>query len=173
MLMNSVYKRVEFIANIAIIVVALSIGAVIVKRYLLPDSQPIQLEAESGVKTGTKLSLPAVDWEKNGQTLLLVLAKGCHFCSESATFYQRLAQQRSEKQNVRLVAVLPQEVAESQKYLSELGVNVDEIKQALPSALGVRGTPTLILVNRAGMVSDSWVGKLPLDKESEVLNKLR
>jgi thioredoxin-related protein len=171
--MNPIYKRIELIANIAIIVVALLIGVFTVKRYLLPTSQPIQPEVESGVKTGVKLTLPAVDWEKNRQTLLLVLSKGCRFCTESAAFYQQLARQRGDRQNVRLVAVLPQEISEGQKYLSELGVTVDEIRQALPSALGARGTPTLILVNSAGLVTDSWVGKLPSDKESEVLNRLQ
>jgi hypothetical protein len=42
---------------------------------------------------------------------------------------------------------------------------------ASPVALGVTGTPTLIMLNR-GTVSDVWVGTLPPEREAEVLSKL-
>jgi hypothetical protein len=37
----------------------------------------------------------------------------------------------------------------------------------------VNGTPTLIEANSEGVVVDSWRGKLPSDKEAEVLNRLK
>jgi len=114
-----------------------------------------------------------VDWSKNSQTLLLALSQNCHFCSESAPFYQRLAEERAQRGNTRLIAVLPQTVGEAQKYLSDLGISVDEVRQAPLSSLGVVGTPTLVLVNRDGIATNVWRGKLPSDIESQVLAKLR
>ena len=73
---------------------------------------------------------------------------------------------------LRLVAILPQEVSEGQKYLSEHGVLVDEVKQSPLNAVGVGGTPTLILTNNEGVVTDAWLGKLSTNKEAEVLGKL-
>ena len=70
-----------------------------------------------------------------------------------------------------LVAVLPQSVGESQKYLNDLGVSVDDIKQAGLDAVQVRGTPTLIMADRTGTVVESWAGKLPAEAEGEVLNR--
>lgn len=167
-------KKTELLANIAIIVVALLLGGVLVKRYLLnsgdaSDSQNSVLR----IPAGSKVSLPEIDWAKSDRTLLLVLSKGCHFCSESAPFYQRLVRDTSGRGDVRLVAVLPQDVNEGRKYLNELGVPIDEIKQSTLESLSVGGTPTLILVDNKGAVTDSWVGKLLPDKESEVLDRLQ
>jgi hypothetical protein len=38
--------------------------------------------------------------------------------------------------------------------------------------LGVRGTPTLILVDGSGTVADVWVGALPSNQENEVISRL-
>jgi thioredoxin-related protein len=171
---DSILKKTELLANIAIIVVAILLGGVLVTRYLLTSDQAFDdRNSVSRIAAGTKVSLPEIDWAKNNQTLLLVLSKGCHFCSESAPFYQRLVRDLEGRDSVRLVAVLPQDVSEGRKYLDELGVSVNEIKQSNLESLGVSGTPTLIMVNNEGVVTDSWVGKLPSDKESEVLGRLQ
>jgi thioredoxin-related protein len=118
---------------------------------------------------GKELPLSGVDWSKNERTLILALSSTCRFCTMSAPFYQRLA---SERKNVRLIAVLPQPEAESQKYLSDLGVSVDEVRRVSMRSLGVRGTPTLILVDGAGVVTGEWRGKLAENQEHEVLSRL-
>ncbi len=167
--MNNPTKRLEQLANVAIIVVALLLGGVLVKRYLLPQAESPQAQAR--LQPGTKLSVPGIEWDKNERTLLLVLSTTCHFCTESSPFYQRLAQEKAKKGGVGLVAVLPQSVDESQKYLNDLGVSVDDIKQVGLDAVQVRGTPTLIMADRTGTVVESWVGKLPSEAEVEVLNR--
>ena len=75
--------------------------------------------------------------------------------------------------NIRLIAVFPQPVPEGQKYLSDLGVTVDEVRQERLDAIGIMATPTLILANADGAVSESWIGKLPSEKESDLLAKLK
>lgn len=170
--MSDLHKRIELLANVAIIVVAVLLGGVLVRRYLLPASPQPDMAERVQIKPGTKLSLPDVDWGRSERTLLMVLSTNCHFCTESAPFYQRLAQEKARHGSVSLVAILPQGGDEAQKYLSELGVPVDEIRQATLKDIPVRGTPTLILVDRTGGVVDSWVGKLPAEKEAEVLNRL-
>jgi len=164
-----VYKKIEVFANVAIILVALLIGGVFVKKYFLDNRSQPSLK----IAAGTKVSLEDVDWAKNGQTLLLVLQKGCHFCAESAPFYQGLTREMEDSKSTKLIAVLPQEVNVSQQYLADLKVAINDVKQINPNFLGVSGTPTLILVNNAGEVIDSWTGKLSPDKEMEVLKKLK
>jgi len=170
---DNILKKTELLANIAIIIVAILLGGVLVKRYLLTSDEAFDdRNSVSRIAAGTKVSLPEIDWAKSDRTLLLVLSKGCHFCSESAPFYQRLVLD-TDGRGVQLVAVLPQDVNEGRQYLNELGVAINEIRQSPLDSLGVGGTPTLILVNREGVVTDSWVGKLPPDKESEVLDRLQ
>jgi len=167
--MLHLYKKIELVANVAIIIVALLIGGVFIKRSLL-DNRP---QPPLKITAGTKVPLQDVDWARNGQTLLLVLQKGCHFCAESAPFYQGLTREMESSRSTKLIAVLPQEVNESQQYLADLKVPISEVKKINPDFLGVSGTSTLILVNHAGEVIDSWTGKLTPDKEIEVLKKLK
>ena len=165
------YRKLEVTANVAIIVVAILLGVVLVRQFILPGQHPQPSPAE--ITTGQKVALPEVDWGRNQRTLLLVLATNCHFCSESAPFYQRLAQTVGGRSDLHLIAVLPQGVSEGQQYLSRLGVPISDIRQAEPSAFGVRGTPTLLLVDGAGTVTQMWVGKLRPEQEAEVLERLQ
>jgi hypothetical protein len=165
--MNSIYKKVELIANVAIIAVAIVVGVVLVKSFFFArKSQSI-----SNIAVGTKVALPGIQWATNGKTVVLALQEGCRFCAESGPFYQRLTQQAAAK-GVKIVAVLPQPPAEGRQYLNSLGVPITDIRQASLSSLNVVGTPTLILVNDKGEVTAVWTGKLPTDKESEVLAKI-
>jgi hypothetical protein len=173
--MNKLFKRTEMVANIAIIVVAVLLGVVLVRNYLLPqpEPQPAMPPTVAAIAPGTKLSIPGVDWKANGRTMVLALSTGCRYCTESGPFYQRLAQERAKAQNLRVVAMFPEPVEQSKKYLSDLGVSVDEVQQGRLDSIGVRGTPTLILVDGDGAVVESWRGKLPGNKESEVLARLK
>lgn len=170
---NGIFKKTELLANIAIIVVALLLGVVLVKRYLLPGNQAAPTRnVDPRIPAGTKATLAGVDWAKNGQTLLLVLSRDCHFCTESAPFYQRLTRETAGRADVHLIALFPQEVEEGKKYLDNLGVSINEIRQAAPGSTGASGTPTLILVDANGVVKNSWVGKLSAPEESEILTQL-
>jgi thioredoxin-related protein len=166
---SRLYKKIELFANVAIILVAVLIVVLVVKKYISPVPQ----EAITGIPVGNKISMLDVNWAKNGRTLLLVLQKDCHFCTESAPFYQRLVHKTAEQSNVQLIATLPNTVDESKHYLSYLGVSINEVRQAPLSSIGVEGTPTLILVDGAGKVEASWVGRLPPNKEAEVLDRLQ
>lgn len=170
---KSLYKKTEAVANVAIIVVALLLGVVLVKRFLLPgDAADAARRADPRVAAGTKVALPGEDWAGNGRTLLLVLSSDCRFCTESAPFYQRLARDTAGRTGLRLVAVLPQEVGAGREYLQRLGVPIGEVRQAAPSVVGAQVTPTLILIDGGGVVTHSWVGKLAVAEESEVLERL-
>src|SRR4051794_5736116 len=101
--MSAIYKKIELLSNIAIIVVAIIVSVVLVQRFFFAGT----VQKPKQIAVGSKISLPGVDWDKNGKTLVLALQKGCHFCSESAPFYQRLAQASAVK-GIQLIAVLPQ-----------------------------------------------------------------
>ncbi|MDX6692656.1 MAG: Redoxin [Blastocatellia bacterium] len=170
---NGIFRKAELLANVAIIAVALLLGVVLVKRYVLNGNETAPARnLDPRIPAGTKSALDGVDWAKNGQTLLLVLSRDCHFCTESAPFYQRLTREMAGRGDLHLIALFPQEVAEGQKYLANLGINISEVKQAAPGSAGASGTPTLILVDAQGVVKQSWVGKLSATEESEVLTQL-
>ncbi|MGH9449170.1 MAG: peroxiredoxin family protein [Terriglobia bacterium] len=160
----------ETAASAATIFVAALLSAVLIKAYLIPTPAQARLavpvpDVTAGVSL--KTSLAGVDWRRNGRTLVLAVSTQCHFCTDSAPFFRTLVA-RSGK-GVKTVAVLPQSVAEAQRYLSREDVSVNQIKQVVLTSIGVRGTPTVLLVNRFGVVTNVWVGELQPSGQRQVL----
>lgn len=164
---NSI-RKLETLANVAIIVVAILLSFVIAKKYLFSQNEDKQ---KPSISIGMKLELPEIDWKQSPKTLLFVLQKECRYCSESASFYKKIVANKSNANN-RLIAILPSNLDESSQYLETLGLKVDEIKQQQLSKINISGTPTLILVNNSGEITDFWIGKLNQEKEIEVLSKI-
>lgn len=171
--MNNIKGKIEVLANLSIIAVATLLCVVLVKSYLAPAPVPTSAgapaEISRGIKPGDAVALSGIDWQKNGQTLLLALSTTCHFCTQSGPFYQRLVKDHGD---VRIVALVPQPAEEGQAYLKRLQVEVDDVRQTQLGDLGVGGTPTLILVDGKGVASEVWVGALSPDKEEEIVGRL-
>lgn len=168
-------KTLETLANAAIVVVALLATVVLVRQLSTPNAgraaaaEVPAAAAPRGPVTGSPISVPGVTWGGREQTLVLVLSTTCRFCTNSAPFYHRLVRESQRTGKTRLVAVLPQATPDATRYLNDLGVAISEIVQAPLATLGARGTPTLILVDGAGVVKHTWAGQLPPQRESEVL----
>ena len=164
-------SKLQTVANISTIVVSVLLSVVLIKVFLLPQPRPPVGVAAVLVGLNMKQSLPGVDWAQNKRTLVLVLSTQCHYCTDSAPFFQRI--QKGAAKNLKMVAVLPQAVDDSRKYLEGEGVHVDDIKQTQLSTIGVTGTPTLLLVDGSGKVADAWQGKLQPEQEAAVLAVLK
>jgi thioredoxin-related protein len=67
-----------------------------------------------------------------------------------------------------MVAVFPQDIEKSKEYLASAGIAVDDIKQARLIELGVKGTPTLVLVDKHGIATGGWVGTLSASQQAEI-----
>jgi len=178
-----VIKKVEVLANIAVVITSTVLCSVLVKNYFFsPTKQEAPVEAvqskspsssasrTASSQAGTKISLPGIDWSKGTRTVVLALSTTCHFCSESAPFYQKLQQQKPN--DVRVIAVLPQPLEDSRNYLSKLGVSVSDVVQSSLASVGVSGTPTLLLVDNEGSVTGSWVGKLSDSEAARVIEQI-
>jgi len=167
--MSKVKQKIELTANVLIIVVAVLLIGILAQKYFFSSSSNIPPPKTPAI--GNKISLADVDWSKSNQNVLLVLRKGCRYCSESAEFYKNLIQQTQGK-NVNIIAVLPQNKVEAEEYLKSLGIAGIEIRQSQLDALEVGGTPTIIIVNDNGEIANFWLGKLLPEKEVEVVNQL-
>lgn len=170
--MNKAFHKIELAAHISIIVIAILLVGDTAHKYFFAaptaaTNQPPRLEP----KIGSVMNAPDVNWSQQPKTLILALQAGCHFCNSSAPFYKRIIESVKDK-NIKLVAVFPTPVEESAAHLQKLRLDGMEVKQSSLKSLQVSGTPTLILTNDKGEVTNYWVGKLPPDKETEVINKL-
>jgi len=138
--------RLEKATNVAIIMACVALVGNLAWNYYrgtrpLPPPPP-------EIAKGTEIKLPGASPATPQPTLALALSKNCHFCQESVGFYQKLtAFKNSSPQGLRMVAVLPQSKEEAAGYLKEHGIGADEVISMEVTKLGVRGTPTLLLLD--------------------------
>jgi hypothetical protein len=131
--------KVEVVANVVVILLAVVIGSVFLKdRLATPGPQPNE------VKAGDRLiGLDGWDWGAHDRTLLLVLRKGCHFCEDSAPFYQRLvAKQQHDISNTAIVAAFPDTAEAAKEVVQSERLGVQVLAGVPLGGLRVSGTPT-------------------------------
>ena len=157
------------ILNIAVLLVALVLSALLVRKFFL---QPTQ-NPEYMVATNATLVIDGINWADSERTVLVALAKECKYCSESAEFYRRLAAGLASRNNTRLMAVFPEKELEAEAYLKQLEVPIRELRYVSLPSLGIRSVPTLAILNRHGVVTDMWIGKLSPIEEKALMSKLR
>jgi hypothetical protein len=64
---NQTERRIEVLANIAIIIVAMVLVSVLIKKFVLADTA----NSSAHVNVGSKINLPDVDWTKRTKHLVL------------------------------------------------------------------------------------------------------
>lgn len=161
---SSLRRFVEIAANIAIVVVAV----VIVVNFVWPRVRPKQDIITPSI--GSTVSLSGVNWKENRTTLLMVLQKGCRYCEESVPFYRKLYDQRTGTQP-RILAVIPGEHGDTDRYLCDQGVLTDGIINVSLDDVKVSATPTLLLVDQSGHLKSVWIGKLDENRQKEVMQR--
>lgn len=167
----------EVAANLATVVAAVILSVVLLKVFVFPRPATLASSTTGSdvgqVQKGMNLksALPGVDWAKNRRTLVMAISTQCHFCTESMPFFQRVT--TDSGYHIKTLALLPQTKAEGEAYLSKGGVRVDDVRQVTLNSVGVRGTPTLLLVDGAGTVTNTWYGKLSSDQEGTLLAELK
>jgi hypothetical protein len=159
-------SKIELVANVILIAFAVVVGSVFLKDRLSPAAPEASV-----VKVGDKLkNLAGWDWGAHDQTLVLGLRKGCHFCEDSAPFYQRLiAQQPQAGSKFPIVAVFPDTGDTVKEVLQSQGLGVRALAGVPLETLKISGTPTLLLVDRSGTVLNAWIGVLSPRQELEVM----
>ncbi|CAN5394339.1 hypothetical protein BH10ACI3_BH10ACI3_11180 [soil metagenome] len=183
----SIFRKVQFLANIAIIIIAILFILVAVKQLVPPSAEstnnltPKNVSAYSSSKStasgptpptiGHALPLQNINWKENKKTLVFYISATCHFCKDSIPFYQRLIKENS-KLGLSFIAILPQELDEAKKYLKSENIDISQVYKASFASIGVTGTPTLLLVDENGIISEFWRGRLSPEKEAEVLSKI-
>ena len=166
----STFRRgLEIALNCAVLIASLALILGVVYGYVVSSRSPQSSLAV--LPKGAKLKISGVEWSDSQRTIVLALSTHCHFCTASGDFYKRL-QEVARARGVPIVAVLPQPTDEARSYLENLGVPIAVVKQAPLVSLSVSATPTLMMVNSEGVVTESWTGQLSPKFEKEVISKL-
>lgn len=168
-------RKLEMLANVAIIVVAVLFSATIIKdRYLRNTPQAIGPSALTvSALQGTHLNVSGVKWDQAEKTVVLALSTQCHFCQESLPFYRDLTASKAVTSNrVAVVAIFPQQLPEAQAFINAGKIQPSTVLSMPLQTIGTSSTPTLLLVNHSGIVERLWVGVLSSSQRNDLLSEL-
>lgn len=166
-LRQNLWRMLERLLNIISVGLIAYICVTVGRAHLRPKPSATDI---SNIPLGQKVPLDGVHWE-TGKTLVFALSTGCHFCTASAPFYQRLLKTQGAGK-WHAIAVLPQSVESARAYMSERGYNIPQVVQLDLSRLGITATPTLLLVDSTGTLEQEWVGQLGPTDENDVAEHL-
>lgn len=156
--------------SLAVLAVCILILAQAARSYNAPpppSPEPSQA-APARLAAGDRLGpIAGLDLTASPKTLVMAIQSSCHFCSESMAFYRELSKQKNH--GIRLAVVAPDDSATARQYVGSHGFTPDVIASSDLPAIHVGGTPTLLLVNTAGVIERVWIGKLSAAREKEVL----
>jgi F plasmid transfer operon protein len=125
---------------------------------------------EPAYRAGAAIDTPKEWYQGAPYTLLLFARASCSACQTAQPFFKRLVNDLGA--TIRVVLVTSAGEADEDAYYARgLGLEANAIRTALPG-LGVRVTPTLVLVDRQGTILDAWEGVGPIEKQSEIAQSL-
>ena len=162
-------KKLTMAANVAIVLVAILVGITFVRNWRQSEN-PTAKGINPKVLVGKQFPI-AQSWGGYRRTVVLVLSVGCHYCSASAPFYQRLTAYAASHQ-ANVVALVPQSKEEGTQYIQQLKLKIPVVGQVDFQQIDVNGTPTLFLVDGKGLVQDVWQGQLEDNRENKVFSSL-
>ncbi len=118
-------------------------------------------------------SIPGLDYGQSSRTLLIAMNTRCQFCTESIPFYNRLAEAALKTwTDTQIVAVFVNPQEEVRRYARDSSLKVNALPSVELTKLGISATPSIILIDQAGRVMDSWVGRLSNEREMKVFSAL-
>jgi hypothetical protein len=164
-------RRSTVAAKVTIVLALLALFGLIAHGYIRRMARAG--ETRFAVKGALMPSIAGVDFEAKEKTLILALDVNCGVCEKSLPFYERLLKnERRGGYRSQIVAVFPNREAEVVDYVRYNRLRVKAIPEFEFPAIGVGGTPTLLLVNADGRLLDSWAGRLSAEGEEEVLRAI-
>jgi hypothetical protein len=165
-------NKLDIAANWAIIITAVFLTTALFRHNFRLTSSATT-EGETQIHEGAQLpALAGWEWRNHSQTILLALRTDCQFCRRNIAFYKQLLANKSINSN-NVIALFPQTRAVVLAYLQENGIsNLSSLPAVDLSALQVRGTPTVALINSSGRVERVWVGELTRAAQPGVLRSL-
>lgn len=154
---SNVKANIELGVNIVIAIAIVAVAVVVVKRYAFTPANPASLPR---ITKGERLNVPNTDWEQNEKSLVFFLKKDCVYCTSNAPFYRQLVEDAS-KRNVKRLAILPDSIEEGRDYLRSLALPIENVQSGSLSSYKIPGTPSVLFVDRHGIVKSVWIGAVP------------
>ena len=103
--------------------------------------------------------------------LVIFVHSECRYCAAEMPFYRELYGAQSAGRTFRLHFVGLESESVLRAYLAKNGLAGAAV-MSVPPVPGVRGTPTILLIDANGLVSGSWQGVLSPTQKKQLLRLL-
>jgi hypothetical protein len=159
-------RTIDSALTVAVVLACAVYGGTILNDHAELPQPPASVMPAAGTKLPALAGLPYDDVEA---TLLLFVRSTCHYCTASMPFYRSLvADAAVRRKRIRFVALGPEPLVTLRQYLVEQGLHLDSGRPNPANWSFVRGTPTVLIVNRDATLVGSFVGVLTPNDESQV-----
>jgi hypothetical protein len=150
--------------------VLLAVTCVAVLGMAVQRTRTATPESDVPYRAGDTMSaLDTRDLEAATKTAVVFVHSSCRYCASSMAFYKTLLQESAHSQKQFQLIIAGFESKEVlNKFAGDFGVTPDAVLTVPLSDSRVRSTPTLIVVNRKGVVEKSWVGQQSSDGERQI-----
>jgi hypothetical protein len=151
-------------ADALLIATCLALIGVLWLRY-----RPNEVVGAAEVTSGVGVAFGDTSIERSAKTRILVYAQSsCRFCTASIPFYRTLEDASRRSGRFELVFVTTDQEHLFRAYAVSNGIRNPTVRTRAAFE-GIRGTPTLIVVDGQRSVLGIWVGRLSALRESRVL----
>ncbi len=160
----------EKLANLAVVVMSVVVTYTAVDRFTMSRPPAPRVEYTVGEQTGT--TFQDTRYNEVDLTALLVISSTCHFCEENGAFFRRLValKEIARPGGYRTVILAADGVSRARAFAAAHRLAVDDVR-TVPAAASSRftGTPTLLVIDKQGLVVGRWTGVLSDDKANDVI----
>ena len=115
---------------------------------------------------GTTIDVPAAWYSEAPHTLVIFARESCVACQNAAPFLTGLVRNLAGSGVAVAFAAAGPDVPANHAYAAAMGVPASAFH--VSQRVRARATPTLVLVNQAGLIVESWEGVGPENKQKAI-----
>lgn len=113
-----------------------------------------------------------IDFTTSAYTVIVALNTNCDSCALGQAFRTRLKELEHDK-GIRSITIFPNPASDVNRYVRRTKLELAAVPDVDLDDINLAGTPTLVLVDRVGVIRDFWIGKLSSNDEAEIINNLQ
>jgi hypothetical protein len=150
--------------------IAASLGALAFMYEARHTKMGKAVRSEAPTLLGRKLNIAGSNWNRARLNAVIALSPTCKYCQASLPFYRRLSTAvHKGGSTTALVVFSSAPRAATEAWLKDEGLMFDQLVQVPFGDLGIRGTPTILLVDSDGKVTKVFDGRLSPDSEEDLI----
>jgi hypothetical protein len=169
----SLMSSLERVTQVCLIALCVFSIFAVADRSRRANALPRSPQALAQDLVGKKVDVAGAAWDHSRVSVVIGLSSKCRFCLESMPLYRRVADLRRELgTKISLSVISPEQQANITRFLSEQNLPVDAVFRAEFTRLGVKFTPTVLIVDSRGVLRDIFVGRLTGSQQEQLLKTI-